>query len=101
MRSSGVSIGCTSLSTLTVLLSTISSVCESCSMGVATVTSVLPGPRVGKVGSDAGGCNPSLGLSCILSVAGGSPMASWYSCAISSSPMVISKNGASSVIASG
>ena len=93
-----MSVGCTSLSTLTVLLSTISSVFESCSMDVVTVTSMPPGPRLGKVGSDSNGCNPSLGLSSVLSVAGGSSMASLYSCSISSCPMVSSKNDTSSVI---
>ena len=97
-RSSRVSVGCTSLSILTVLLSTISSEFESCSMDVSTVTSVPPGPSSGKVGLDAGGCNPSLGLFSVLSVSGGSSMASWYNCAISSSPMVISKYGTSLVI---
>ena len=74
MRSSRVSVGCTSLSTLTVLLSTISSVFESCSMDDATVTSVPPGPSSGKIDSDADGCNPCLELSSVLSVAGGSLM---------------------------
>ena len=100
-RSSRVSVGCTSSSFLTVLLSTISSEFESCSMDVSTVTSVPPGPSSGKVGSDAGGCNPSLGLFSVLSVSGGSSMASWYNCAISSSPMVISKYGTSLVTVSG
>ena len=100
-KSSRVSVGCISSSILTVLLSTISSVFESCSMDVSTVTSLSPGPSSGKIDSDADGCNPSLGLFSVLSVSGGSSMASWYNCAISSSPMVISKYGTSSVIVSG
>ena len=67
-------------------------------MDVATVTLMPPGPRLGKVGSDADGCNPSLGLSSVLSVSIGSSMASWYSCSISSCPMVSCKNDTSSVI---
>ena len=59
---------------------------------------IPPGPRLGKVGSDADGCNPSLGLSSVLSVSSGSSMASWYSCSISSYPMVSCKNDTSSVI---
>ena len=54
---SGVFDNCPSLSTRTVLLLTISSAVVSYSMDVTTVTSISPGPRLGKVGSDSDDCN--------------------------------------------
>ena len=93
-----VSVDCTSPSTCTVLLSTISSAIVSCSMDVITVTSISTGPRVDKTGSESDGCNPSLELSSVLSALSGSSMASWYSCSTSSCLMFSCKNGSLSVI---
>jgi hypothetical protein len=61
---SDFSDNCPSSSIPTVLLSTIPLAPVSDSMDVTTVTSISPGPSLGKVGSDSDKCSPSLGLSC-------------------------------------